>query len=323
MSRYVAAMVALLVVGSLAVGADDGVLLRNKFTPGETVTYIMDIDADTSMTIRNRAQDQEQSMDMTMQMAMDVTMDTLSVDDEGVGEVRVKYGKMDMDMQIGAQAMQMEIDLANGIVTMGENTRELPGDMVKLLGEGIVMKMTPQGKVVEIKGGEAFEKLMSEMGAQGFNMNLKQMMEQNQVQFPDGPVKVGDTWTQTTKLPAPMAKEVSTKYTLTGFEHVDNRQCAKLATELTMQGELGGEGMPMPNPTGMQVTMNDMNIDATGTVWFDYEAGTMAKMELEMSMSMNMHTKGTVKLPDGKTQEVDVETDIEHMDMNMTMTLAD
>jgi hypothetical protein len=327
MGRYFVVVVALLVVSGLGAGADDGVLLRYKFAPGESVTYEMDMDGDFAVTTTNRANNQQQAMNATMQMRMDMSMETLAVDDEGVGEVRVKYGGMDMDMQMGAQNIHAEFDLAEGVVRMGEQTQELPEATKKIMAEGMTMRMTPQGKVVEIKGGEALQQAMAAFGGgqQGFNLNLKEMLEKGQVQFPDGPVQVGDKWTQEQAIPIGQTvgdQLAKVDYEVLAFEHVDGRPCAKLGMGMALQTEGEGGAFPIQNPAGLSVTMKDMNLDGKGVLWFDYETGDTVKMEMQMQLSMKVLTKGEIK-QNGQTHKVDIETSIDNMNMDIAMAMLD
>jgi hypothetical protein len=323
MRRSVVTIAVLLTLSVLATQAQDKVLLRHKFTPDERLTYAMDAGGDVSMVVTDKATGKTQPFQFQMKMRMGVSQETKSVDNAGVGEVNMQYGTMAMDMTLpGMGQMHVDLDPAQGTMTMGGKAQPLPAPLTAMLSQGITMKITPQGKVESIQGGEGLQKVLEQAGMRG--MDLQQMTQQNEISFPEQPVGPGDTWVQKVKMPLPgagVAQEMTTTYRFEGFEDFEGRKCAKLAATMSLPLAPGSTvEMPTPGQENLKVTLSDMSLDGKGDVLFDPEAGKLVHSGAALTMSMVTRTKGTV-LVNGAQQAVDVETNIQRMNMNVAMNV--
>ena len=148
--------------------------------------------------------------------------------------------------------IDMETTILDGTITVNKTPTQLPS-----IGQVIKVKMAKNGEIISSTG----------MDQQG---NFNQM----QIKFPSKPVGVGDSWKSTIKpnpqLPIPM----NVKYTVMGFEKVSGKDCVKLKSQVTSsQGNAGSI---------------NLNVKATGTIWFAYKAGIMIKNEVTSNMNMIM-----------------------------------
>src|SRR5215471_5904583 len=101
---------------------------------------------------------------------------------------------------------------------------------------------------------------------------------------PDKPVKVGDTWTHTEKMPA-AGFEATVKQKFK-FDSISNG-IAKLVTtgDLTFKGGNAIPGLP----EGVKVDKFDMKADKfEGTVLFDTKAGRLKENNTDMNLNGTM-----------------------------------
>jgi len=123
-------------------------------------------------------------------------------------------------------------------------------------------------------------------------MDLSNALKFSQNQLPDHPVAVGDSWTQNLALPmAPGTTPIQIKMvsTLLGYEGVGGQQTAKIQ----FKGIATASGLKMPAPKmpagapnmpQIQTTIESMNMDLQGTVWFAPQLGQVMKSQQAMTL---------------------------------------
>lgn len=173
--------------------------------------------------------------------------------------------------------IDMQTSILDGTITVNNQPTQLPN-----VGQVISVRMAPNGKILTSSG----------MGDSGdFN--------QMQIVFPDNPVGVGDSWASTVEpnpqLPIPM----NVKYTILGFEKIDGKDCVKIKSEVS-------------SSEGSAGSIN-LDVKATGSIWFAHEEGIMARNEVVSNMLMVMENN----LGDGNIEKIET-----RMNLNLKMGLT-
>lgn len=187
---------------------------------------------------------------------------------------------MTIEQRVTGVDRQGNVDMAttilDGTITVNNTPTQLPN-----IGQIINVKMAPNGEILASSGME---------GEGNFN--------QMQIKFPDTPVGVGDSWTSTIQpnpqLPIPM----NVKYSILGMEKVRGMDCVKIKSEVSSsQGAAGSI---------------NLDVKATGTIWFAYKDGIMAQNEVTSNMLMIMEND----LGGGNTEKIET-----RMNLNLKMDL--
>jgi len=77
-----------------------------------------------------------------------------------------------------------------------------------------------------------------------------------QMHFPEGPIKPGDGWDQTTRTPGPPATETQTRYTFMGMADRGGKSLAEFSSEMLLE-------------PGATTQIGDPNAVSRGRTWFD------------------------------------------------------
>lgn len=265
---------ALLSIGVLALASSttDGVTLKKVLKEGEKDAYTQTTNLKFTMDMEAMGMG---TQDMTIDMTNSATYSIGKVD---AGKAALEILISDFDMKfgggIGAQAGQMMGDLPKSYTIKGMvNERNMFSD-VKLEG------LSKQAQMM--MGGESVAAMM------------------NFVAFPEGEVKVGDSWEVTLpKLQAFGDKIVAVKYVYTGDKDQDGKACAEVSMDVTlpsnmvMSGEETG-GMQM-KITGNTVVKGTILVEkSSGRVLEAKQTGVIdQKMEM-VDMGATLPMKGTM-----------------------------
>lgn len=143
----------------------DKVLIRLKPRVG---------DAQKTMMTMDMSAEGAQAMSMNMSMAMDMKVTDLT---DAVYTYEVKYGTIKMDMNAGGMQMNYDSSLKEQ-TGMGAMMHE---QMKGLLDKPLTMKMNERGKITEFN-------------MPGMGNNQQMDMGSISLPMPEGPVGVGDSW---------------------------------------------------------------------------------------------------------------------------------
>lgn len=164
----------------------------------------------------------------------------------------------------------------NGVVT------ELPN-----VGQTLLMKLSRRGQVLKVQG----------------DIDKQQVdFENMQITFPDKELKIGDEWISKVKVNPNYPVPMEAKYTLEGFAQVGKHPCAVIKTVIYVKS------------SNANITEN-IKVDASGKIFFDYALGKIVKNELATKMFMRVLTNG----PNDKTKS-EITMD---MNINMEINLKD
>jgi hypothetical protein len=145
--------------------------------------------------------------------------------------------------------------------------------------------VTPQGQVLDTQIEGATDPMMQQMSSM-----VEQSMGQMPVQFPEGPVNIGDTWMQEVPLGLDqMGMELDTSATSTntflGWANVDDLNCALIQSDVTVS--LSGTFTEQ----GMETTATGTGT-GTGYTYFDNAAGKVIRATMDLTMNTNISVSG-------------------------------
>jgi len=291
--------VALLLIPATSRAANDTVDLKLRLEKGQEYKLVITIEQSIVQWIM------ESEMEMDQTIVLGETFKVTDVDEDGTYTIEVT---------IGPVAMKMESKMGSFEFDSEDPPDEIPvmaKGIAALVDQAFTLKMTPQGKVVEVSGFEdVFESMMDaledlegpmkdqmidDMKRQFGDDALKEMMENVTAIYPSKPVSVGDSWEQEVVMARTFPLIAKTTYTLA--ERKDG--IASLKIDGTFEPNPDGEPMKM-GPMTMKMALKGtqegtFQIDeATG--WF-VEGEMTQEMEGEVTVSGAPGAGGEMSIP--------------------------
>ena len=239
------------------------VTLRLKFTPGQTLYYTMT--TDTNGTLLTGQSGAGMPIQVHMQLLMHQT----------VKDIRASDGAATLDVGIDTMTMGM-----NG------QTMPMPADKLAQMKTVGTMVILPTGKTVSFTPSAG----MSAAGPMP-GMDLSHTNPMGSLgQFPDAPVKAGDTWKSAVAM-GMLGTQVATGFTLSGVDTTGGATIALI--KQTVNGTFdtaaaGADGTPAPMGMAMKG-----KVSGTGTLRFDVDAGAVAGQTSHANITMTMTPPGT------------------------------
>ena len=257
------------------------VTLRLKFTPGQTLYYSMVSDTNGTVLMGQSA------------AGMPIQVHTKMLMHQTVKSVRASDGAATMDVGIDSMSLGM-----NG------RAFPMPADKLSQMKTLGTMLILPTGKTLSFTPSAALGAVAPPMPG----MDMSHMSPMSSLgQFPDAPVKSGDTWKSAVAM-GMMGAQVAAEFTLTGVDTTGGKTVA-IITQTTSgtfdTSATAADGAAAPMPGGMAMTGT---VSGTGTLRFDVDAGTIVGQTSRASITMTM-------TPPGANGPVD-------MKMNVRSTLA-
>ncbi|MGC8785268.1 MAG: hypothetical protein ACP5RN_12895 [Armatimonadota bacterium] len=268
-----AALVTLASVAVLPALAQEGYKLRRVFKVNDIRRYKMVTDMNGEMQMG------QNTMPLNMQMVMTYREKVAGIKD-GKATVHTTIENMKMYMN-GQEFASPMPDMGNMVITTVIDDRN---------------------KVHEIKG---LEKVA--MGAPGMgNMNFGTGFNPPAM-FPEGEVRVGDSWE--TEVPIPNASDlkITAKHTLVSVEKVGGVDAARIRTEVEIPFEKLMAAVAGQTPGGMPSMAGVMKMVAF--TYYDLATGNILKMDGDMVMTVQMQGGANPQMP-------------QNMQMNMTAKIS-
>jgi len=296
----------------------ESVLLRLKFTPGETMRYRIFADAEGVMSADIPMPPEAQGM-MPGQMPLRMVFQgeglakVLGVDEAGAARLRVIADNLSATMELFGQKMTMSVKGGKFSVTEGGKLPMLPGGAkIPFLQEPIEVKVGPRGEVLDfvIPG--------MDLAAMMPGMSMKDML-QEQILLPEDPLTVGQLWNDSRTITFPGSTTPMTYDTKMVVNRIENwagdRKVANIRVEAMTSGhdiDFSQMVPPQAQQQGGPPVSGTMNIDQqlAGTMLFDATRGIVIRFDFQMNQQMNMAS--TVSSPDGARQSMS-------MTMNFTI----
>jgi hypothetical protein len=267
----VAAIGGLVMSVLVVVAAQDGKLLRRELKTGAVDTYSFSMKSNQTATMDGGpAAGQEMPIDvgMTMKMALK----------QGAFDEKEKKAPVDVDVT------EIALDLGSMGAMMG-GANEIPKEM----------KLTAHLDHLNRLSGFKMPKMgMAGMMMGGGGGSLGPLF----VEFPEAPVKVGDSWKMKMP-PMPIAKgDTDLVATLTGEKEVDGKQLFTISVKGTMAVDGDMAEMMKDNPDFANSPVGGMKMLMKGTVDFDGEALVEKATGRTIKMNMSMKSKQNMDMPD-------------------------
>jgi len=165
-------------------------------------------------------------------------------------------------MTITIDAMTLTLDTPRG-----ENTL----DVMKIREQSFDLTLSPLGEVLDSGKAAEITYFLGGAGEQGIDNDFRDFFPG----LPDGPVRVGDTWTHKSGVPGrsfnpETSIEMESVNTLEGFETIDGMECAKITSQFTGELVTAGDSAPGTAVSGGPVR-------GSGTWYFAYKEGLLVK----------------------------------------------
>jgi hypothetical protein len=301
--KSVLGLIAILVVSSfltpnIGQSAEEKVELKFRFEKGDTYRLKATVEQEIVQWIQNAEQK------TTLTMAIGETLNVTDVDAEGTMTIQVVIASMSIKMK-GEQG-EVEYDSENPPDKVGFPATAFAA----MVGQSFTMKLTPRGHVSELVGmDEMLQKIfdavelldapmkdamLADLKRQFGDAALGEMMERTLAIFPDKPVGVGDTWTQTATLSTGFPSIIETTWTL-----VDRKDgVATVEVKSTLKPNEKAAPMKM-GPFSMKF---DLAGTQTGTLKLDEATGWFVGGTITQDMSGTMIIEGVP----GAQEEIEV-----------------
>lgn len=273
--------VLVLLSSSTTWAAEEKVELRFRLEEGESYKLRVTIEQEIVRWIEG----EEQEIIQTIGIGQ--TFDVKKVDADGTATIEVTFGPMAMKME-GPQGT-FEYDSEDP-----PDEVPLPGKALgAMVGQGFTMKITPEGRVTDLKGADKMfeamlesldlpegpikdsivESLKDQFGEEA----LKEMMENMTALLPDKPVGIGDSWSHTIVLTKGFPSIMENTWTLT--DRKDG--VATIKVKSTIKSNPDAPPMKM-GPMTMKYKLKGSQ---KGTVKLDEATGWFVEGEIKQEMS--------------------------------------
>ncbi len=163
--------------------------------------------------------------------------------------------------------------------------------LAAMLGKSFTMQMTPRAKVVKVTGFEAMMKdalegnPMWEMMKEIFSdESMAEKMQATACEFPEGAVKVGDTWKHSGKMNLGLmgSLTISGTYTLKEVKESEKLRTARIGWEAA----LGSSSLKAPAGGGMGITFTLTSGKLSGEIVLDLGKGAIRKTSYTITMDL-------------------------------------
>ena len=271
-------------------GSDPKITLKLTYPPGKYVVHQGQV-MDMNMKIQQGGNTQNQAVKQKQDMWMG--LDVSSPDSSGNKKATMTFTRMRQEMNIGPQ--NIIIDTADE-KTMKNNM--MAGAFLPLMKIKLTMTISPEGKVIEIKGMEEYFKNLAKQ-----NPQMAQQMKQSlgdkalariytQVfdMSPKKPIGVGAVWYSNIKMPVPMMgdSEIKTKYKLQKIHKDQAAPKADIAVHAKMEIK-DGKGA---NVNNMNLKVSEMSMDMKGNAIINIKTGMLSKQSMDIVGGFKMSIKG-------------------------------
>jgi hypothetical protein len=253
-SRFVPSILLLGLIASLAAGCagnqnpwgdpESGLILSYRMPEGQTLKYAV-------------AYDQRHTL-------------TTPVGERSFANARtIDFSAVPAASSDGNLAMTITIDAMN--LTLDTPRGESSLEVKKIREKSFELTLSSLGQVLDTGDAANLTYFLGGAGEQGIDNDFRELFPK----LPDGPVRVGDTWTFKGSTPGhsfnpETSIDMEAVNTLEGFETIDGRECARITSEFTGELRTEGESSPGTRISGGPVT-------GTGVWFFAYKEGLLVK----------------------------------------------
>ncbi len=252
--------------------------LRFRHTPNETLYYELKQSLTTTAHIAGNPV--ENVLSQQLQLGTHVN----SVSPDGTASVTKRIYRIQMQASQPGQETPLVYD-SNEKTELPGPLRLIANSLSQLVNQDIHMNISPQGETEDIRLPEELEKRLSATpaGIAGNNSldGVKKMISQGSIIFPEGPLRLNQSWTRelTTELPfGIMTSTIELTYAGTTKEGLHRINATSKIALAAKEGAL------------FQVTMK--SADGRGIYLFDAERGCIYASALKQNMDLEMSALG-------------------------------
>jgi hypothetical protein len=279
------------------------VTLRYRWTKGETLRYRATQQNTTTFSGLPGGMG-----DMTIDQSQVQVLRTVAEDVSPDGTTTLRQSVESMKFEMNSPFGAMTYDSTNPSASAANPMNDVvKGIYSSLIGEPFTVVMAPTGAVQKVEGFSSiaekmFKNIPQDPAAAGMLNGIKSslsdeavrtMFMQSFAQFPDRPLKLGDTWNGRFDTSNPMLGGSTTLVTSTlkAVEGDGNDRVANIGISLTMKPDPTKPAQP--NPMGLVATMGEGT--GEGEQLFEAGTGKFRRSTIRLTMPMTMSGSG----PDG------------------------
>jgi Family of unknown function (DUF6263) len=243
--------------------------------------------------------------DLTIDQSTTQTLSSVVEDVAADGAATLRQTVEAIKAEINSPMMAMSYDSAAPNASTGATI--FKDVFSQLIGQPYTLTMAPNGEVKKVAGlselaDKLFKNITPDPATAGMldglkaNLNddaMRNMFTQSFAQFPDKPIKVGDTWDLQATSSNPMLGTLITfvKSTLKSIDAEAGGRTARVAVILSVKRD-ASKPVP-PNPMGMTLDVGEATGD--GEQIFDASVGLLRSSTVHLRVPMTMSGTG----PDG------------------------
>ena len=230
MAAIVAAFAIVLSATAPALATD----LKWTFKAGKSHRYRLETKTTTELKLPG------QTIKTTMLQATETSWNVRSVDEKGDAEIALKF-----------ERFQIQADTPQGRIAYDSLAEKPPGGLLgatigptykALAGSTFVYNMTPQGEVRDIRiPGDVVARLKEAVETSGdaprfSEEGYKELVRDQNLQFPARDLKQGDCWTRQTRIGSPTGVHLHEKtYTYAGLDEKTHAETIRMSVQVKLE----------------------------------------------------------------------------------------
>lgn len=259
-------------------------VLRYKFKVGDDVRYILNLNTTSEIKSPQLPMPITQEMMQTMHFKNRVD----EVMSDGSAKMRQTFTRIMLSSRSTAPGAQnFEYDSASGQEPTGPMAESVLKAIKPLLQADIQQTMNPLGEITKVVLPQSMMDALKNnpaLAAQGNTLSeegMKNLTSQAAISFPEKPLAVGDSWSQSTDLKLPFGKLTTTRTMRYAGRDEHGLEKIIIQTKLTME--------PAPNaPVSMKITQGG----GQGELLFDPLRGRVHASQLKQTMEAEITVAG-------------------------------
>ncbi len=285
--RLVVLSLALSLVTASAARAET--TLKWKFKEGDVLNYVMETDSQQKMDV------QGQVFEIGSKMTFDLTWKVKGVAADGAADMEQVVDRVQIKMT--SPFANLDYDSKNPKEPEGPIWEQMKPIITSMTGEPFSMKVSPAGKVTDIKLPAKMAKVFEDQKAAGgggggrrglgglmggFSENaVKEMIQKAVLPLPEKPVSGDAKWSQKFEnvMPGAGTQKTDVTFSYSGSETQEGKSLEKITSKIQLTFE------PAENP---QADVEITKQDGSATIYFDGAAGRTIKATGKQTMIMEI-----------------------------------
>jgi hypothetical protein len=309
---------ALVAMATSVAVADEGTLLRYKWTAGAQDAENVAVDMTGKITVTTPQGTQSSNLKNHVTMPTFVRVEEVTAD--GLAHLKISFGLIAFDtVQPDGTPIHGEFNPADSTLVVTVNgqreVQQIPPGTFDLLAKGFTQVMDDRGQIKQFGGDDVIKQMFGGSDPTNTAMNIGQLISGMEPILPEKAVKPGDTW----ESPVPLekllhikvpGKPVVLKYKYVGDEDLAGVPCRHLsatveATDLSLS-------VPPVIAGGLRTDVTGYGLSSAIDYYLSVEDTHVVVVKSKAVEHGIIHVQGKQKDPNG-----------EDVDMDQTVTLED